>query len=74
MTRSSIIAALSLFLSACGTNGFWDAALNGMCIASEASCMKDCYRDDNGRYAGGYGAKACEASCTSGGSGCAFTD
>lgn len=69
MTRPAVLLPAILFFQSCAS-GAWDAAVTGMCIAAEANCMKDCYRDDEGRYGGGYGAKACEASCSSG---CAFS-
>ena len=72
MTRSAIAAFLALSLQAC-SSGVWDAALTGMCIASEASCIKSCQRDYETGYSSASGYDYCEASCTGGGNGCAFT-
>jgi|GEM_PF-5758249 len=70
MKRVTLFITAAFLLQACAS-GVWDAAATGMCIAADAGCMKDCYRDEDGRYIGGYGAKACEASCSSG---CAFSN
>ncbi len=65
-----------LFVSAC-SSGIWDAAFTGMCIASEASCVKSCQngykRSGDSGNADGIGYDYCAASCTNGGNGCAFT-
>lgn len=67
-----LITAAALLLSSCASN-VWDTAATGMCIASEASCVKSCQRDYQDGYLGAGGYDYCASSCTSGGNGCAFT-
>ena len=67
-----LLAASALLLSSCAS-GVWDAAFTGMCIASEASCIKSCQSDYGDGYLGASGYDYCASSCTGGGNGCAFT-
>ncbi len=72
MTRPVIAALCTLLLQSC-SSGALDAALTGMCVASEANCIKSCQRDYKTGYSSVSGYDYCAASCTGSGSGCAFT-
>lgn len=72
MTRLAIAAIFSLVIQSCASD-VWEAAGTGLCIASEADCLKSCRHDFEGGYADNFGYDYCAASCTGGGNGCAFT-
>ena len=72
MVRMAFAVLFFLLLQSC-SSGFWDTALTGMCIASEADCVKSCRRDYKDGYSDSFAYDSCTASCTGGGNGCAFT-
>lgn len=69
VVRGFVAGGLALFVSSCASSGFGDAALGGLCVASEADCLQQCregykYHGDRWVY------QSCAEQCQPGGPSC----